>query len=250
MSRIVVNGLMTDYYSIGKGPTVLLLHGWGDSKATFQAIVSRLKDDYRMVALDLPGFGATSPPDKDWGLSDYAKFVARFCDKLQLKPMVVIGHSNGGAIALRAVSTGELSPDRLVLLASAGLRAEHKTRRKALRLLAKAVKLPVLLLPASWQRNLKKRAYALIGSDLFVVENLQGTFKRIMTDDVREDAEKIDIPSLLLYGSNDSVTPPADGEILSDRLHEGKLVVSPGAGHFLHHEKPEEVNRLIEEFLR
>ena len=76
-----------------------------------------------MVAVDLPGFGGSEAPPAAWDLDDYAAFLEAFLRKLALDwPYAIIGHSNGGALAIRALSSGTLKADKLVLLAASGVR--------------------------------------------------------------------------------------------------------------------------------
>lgn len=128
--QVVVDSLLTNYSQTGsKKKQVLLLHGWGDTAKTFKGIERELTRKYQVTALDLPGFGATQIPPDVWGLKDYADFVQAFCTKLKLQPNVVVAHSNGAAVAIKAVSKGKLSPDQLVLIGAAGIRNKEKARK-------------------------------------------------------------------------------------------------------------------------
>lgn len=248
--QIVVNGLLTSYQRSGSGKQLLILHGWGDSSAGWRKFADRLAKNYEVITIDLPGFGGTQVPNGAWDLDDYANFVAAVVDKLDLKLAVLIGHSNGGAIAIRGLSRGVLTASKLVLLASAGIRNEYKGRNKVLRLVTKAGKVVTSPLPKTVKKKLQRKVYATVGSDMLVAEHLQETFKKVVTDDVRADAQKIAIPTLLIYGQNDQSAPVRYGELLHEQMSNSTLEILPGAEHFLHLEQPDEVIRLIEEFLR
>jgi pimeloyl-ACP methyl ester carboxylesterase len=247
--QIVVDNLLATYDKTGHGPVVLLVHGWGDSLQTFSGLADSLENSFTLVSLDLPGFGGTQPPDESWGVDDYARFVSLFLKKSNLKPYAIIAHSNGGTIVIRGLANGDLKAEKLVLLASAGIRDVYKGRRKSLRLAAKAAKVATYPLPKSVQMKIKKKAYKAIGSDLFVAEHLQDTFKRVVTDDVQADARKLHLPTILIYGSKDDATPPKYGELLNNAVTGSTLHIVHGAGHFVHHEQPDEVLRIVEEFL-
>jgi len=105
-------------------------------------------------------------------------------------------------------------------------------------------------LPASVKRKLRRKVYDAVGSDMLVAEHLQETFKRVVTDDVRADAPKVAVPTLLLYGEADRATPVRYGEWFHELIEGSTLEVLPGAGHFVHLDRPHEVMRAIEEFLR
>jgi pimeloyl-ACP methyl ester carboxylesterase len=242
---------MTQYLRGGKGKTVVLLHGWGDAAAGLQPVYDYLRKDYDVIAVDLPGFGGTQAPPQAWGLDDYVTFVRDFLAKAGVKQVYAfVGHSNGGAIAIRGLGNGTLQAEKLVLLASAGIRNEYKGRNKVLRILAKTGKLATKPLPKSMQNKLRRQAYQSIGSDMLVAEHLQETFKRVVTDDVRADAAQIVQPVLLVYGEQDESTPVWYGEQYHELMNESTLEILPGAGHFVHLDRPKDVQKAVTEFLR
>ena len=248
--QVVVDSLITQYSESGAGKTVLLLHGWGDSLAGFRDLQANLSKNYRVIAVDLPGFGQTQQPAGPWNLDDYVKFVQNFLTKLNITPFAIIGHSNGGAIAIRGLASSRIQADKLILLDSAGIRGEYKGRIKAIRLVTKAGKLMTTPLPKGTKQKLRKKVYESIGSDMLVAEHMQETFKNVVTDDVRADAETIVIPTLLIYGSEDTATPPEYGRQFQQRIKGSVFELVPGAGHFVHHDQPAVVFARIEEFLK
>jgi pimeloyl-ACP methyl ester carboxylesterase len=247
--QIIVSDLLTAYQRSGKGKQVLVLHGWGDSSLSWQQLATELSKRYEVILLDLPGFGGSQAPPTAWGLSEYAAFVAAFVQKAGLKLHAVIGHSNGGAIAIRGLAAGLLQADKLILLASAGVRGDYKGRNRALRVVTKTGKLLARPLPVSLQKKLRRKVYQSVGSDMLVAEQLQATFKKIITDDVRADAAQLKLPTLLVYGSGDEQTPPRYGELFHHAIAGSVLEILPGAGHFLQLDRPAEVQKLIEDFL-
>ncbi len=249
--QIVVYGLLTNYGRTGKGKTLVILHGWGDSSVSWAALTHELSKNFEVVVPDLPGFGGSEQPREAWGLDDYANFIAVFLKKLNIKDIyALIGHSNGGAVAIRGLTAGKLDAEKLVLLASAGIRGEYKGRVKALRYITKAGKALTTPLPKSAKDKLRRRVYKSVGSDMLVAEHMQATFKKIVIDDIREDAAKLDVPTLLIYGEADEQTPVRYGELLHELIGGSTLEVLPGAGHFIQIDKPGEVTRAVTEFLK
>ena len=247
--QVVVNGLLANYQQTGKGKTLLVLHGWGDSAKGLTPFIHELSKNYLVTALDLPGFGGSETPQQTWGLTDYAEFVQAFVGKIKLQPDVLVGHSNGGAIAIRALTNG-LSASQLVLVASAGIRGEYKGRLKALRLVTKAGKLATSPLPKRIKHALRRKVYKTVGSDMLVAEHLQETFKKVVQDDVREEASRITLPTLLIYGDHDASTPLRYGEILHQAIQGSRLQVITGADHWLPTENTQEVCNIITEFTK
>lgn len=249
--QIVIDGLLTRYELTGKGKLVLLLHGWGDNSQGFTALQTVLAKHYHVLAPDLPGFGGTQAPDGVWDLDDYAGFLQALLDKLELKqPYGVIGHSNGGALAVRAISLGRLKPKKLILLAAAGVRTNNRFKRLFLKIIAKVGNIATLWLPERQRQNLRKSLYGVAGSDMLAVPELQDTFKKTVRQDVQADAAVIDIPTLLVFADNDDAIPVADGRQYHSLIKGSRLQIIAGAGHFVHHDQPAKVLALVEEFLK
>lgn len=249
--QVVIDTLLTHYETEGTGKLVVILHGWGDSSDGFKRLQKSLAQRHKVTVLDLPGFGKTQAPHQVWGLDDYAVFVAHFLKKIDAGPVkTLVGHSNGGAIVIRGLAKGTLRADRLVLIASAGIRGVYKGRVKVLRYITKAGKALTMPLPNSIKRRLRQKVYKTIGSDMLVAEHLQETFKKVISDDVRLDARKLLLPTLLLYGEDDTETPVWYGETFHELITGSTLTVLPNAGHFVHLDRAADAERLIGEFVR
>lgn len=248
--QVVVDSLLTHYKANGKGRDILLLHGWGDTMEGFNSLQTSLTNKYHIVLVDLPGFGKTQAPQNAWGLNDYANFVGNFLQKMGSKPYAIIAHSNGGAVVLRGLANGVLTTEKLVLLASSGIRDRYKGRNKAIRLVTKAGKIATKPLPASLKKRLRHKVYQTVGSDMLVAEHLQESFKKVVTDDVQPDARKITVPTLLIYGQQDKATPISYGERFHELIKTSRLETIANAGHFILQDQPKLVQDYIEEFLR
>jgi pimeloyl-ACP methyl ester carboxylesterase len=86
---------------------VLLLHGWGANLQTFDGLARPLAPTFRVVRLDLPGFGGTEQPPSDWHIADYAQFVSAFLQKLGVsQPACIIAHSFGGRVTIKGRGAG------------------------------------------------------------------------------------------------------------------------------------------------
>ena len=245
--QLIVQELATTYTRTGTGKPVVILHGWGDSSEGWQSFVRKLSKRYDVIVPDLPGFGGTEPPHEAWNVTSYAQFVRDFLQKLDIKPYAIVGHSNGGAIAVRGVGQGLFVADKLVLLASSGVRNPRASSR--LQVIAKVGKAVSTPLPKRLRSNFRRRLYERVGSDMLVAEHLQDTFKRIVRDDVRADAAYISTPTLLVYGEADTATSPKLGQQLHAAIDGSGFVVLPGAGHFVHVDAAAETQRLVGDFL-
>jgi len=245
--QVVTNGLLTNYFKSGDGKTILLLHGWGDSSATFNKLSEQLGTNFQVLTLDLPGFGGTQRPEAVWDLDNYSEFIAEWLKKIGVSKLYgIVGHSNGGAIAINGLSSQKLSVQKLVLLASSGVRVP----KKSLKVTAKVGKVATAPLPTDLKNKIRKRFYSGIGSEMLLFPEMEQTFRNLVGHDVLAEAEKINIPTLLIYGKNDKDTPPEYGSKFNTVIKNSELKVLPDAGHFVHHDQPEETNRLIMDFLR
>jgi pimeloyl-ACP methyl ester carboxylesterase len=248
--QIIVDDLLTAYDLRGEGRLVVLLHGWGDSSKGLLSLSQVLSNRFQILSIDLPGFGGTQSPKPVWGLDNYAIFLHHTIEKLGLpEPYALVGHSNGGAIAIRAIGMKALSPQKLILLASAGIRTGHTSRKVALKATAKAGRLSTAWLPTKYRKALRGKLYAAAGSDMLLLPELEATFKKVIAQDVQRDAAHIAQPTLLIFAQNDQAVPLENGEKLHTLIKGSQLEVLSDAGHFIHLDQREKVSQLIEGFL-
>ncbi|HEX9153841.1 MAG TPA: alpha/beta hydrolase [Candidatus Saccharimonadales bacterium] len=249
--QVIVDSILTQYVREGKGRTVVMLHGWADSSAGLKALCSSLNKKYDVIAVDLPGFGGTAAPQGAWGLDEYAAFVQHFLQKIGVgDAYALIGHSNGGAMVIRGIANKSLQAEKVVLLASSGIRNVYKGRNRFLRVMAKTGKVFTAPLPAAAKKKIRSKVYKTIGSDMLVAEHMQDTFKKVVTDDVLSDAVQLNMPVLLVYGEDDESTPVWYGQQFHELMVDSTLEILPHAGHFVHLDRPHDVQKAIEEFLR
>jgi pimeloyl-ACP methyl ester carboxylesterase len=246
--KVIVKGLATEYVDEGLGPVLLMLHGWGDSLRSFDLLSHRL-GGYRIVRLDLPGFGNTELPRGEWDVGNYARFVAEFCSKLDIAPQYLLGHSFGGRIIVKGISHAILSAQKLVLIGSAGVADRPTVQNNTFMAIAKVGKLLLKPFPRSWYLNLRKELYNVTGGDYVSAGALSETFVNVINEDLSKDAAQLSEPTLLIWGEDDLVTPVSEGKKLKHLIKNSELHVLHGAGHFVHQQKVEEVAGLIRTFL-
>lgn len=247
----IVDGVDVRFQDGGTGPLVLLLHGWGDTLATFDKLIPELGEK-RFVRLDLPGFGGSELPGELWDVSQYAAFVRHFLDKFGVaEPSVLVGHSFGGRVAIKGIASGLFKPKQLVLIASAGVVARGGARRGVFSLLAKAGKFLTAFPPLSlFRERLRRRLYRLAGSaDYLQAGAMKETFLKVVSENLKADAEKIKIPTLLVWGERDTETPLAEARILEKTIGGARLDIIPEAGHFVHRDMLKETAERIKAFI-
>ncbi|HEX7607853.1 MAG TPA: alpha/beta fold hydrolase, partial [Candidatus Cryosericum sp.] len=137
MASTLVDGIKLAYVDEGCGDPVVLLHGWGGQAASMTPLIVGLRDKYRVLALDLPGFGGTSPPPVPWGTPEYATFVERAVTFLGVTRATYIGHSFGGRIAIWLAAHAPEAVQALVLVDAAGIRPRATFGRRTRQLFYK-----------------------------------------------------------------------------------------------------------------
>lgn len=245
--KVIIQGLVVNYRDEGAGETILFLHGWQDDLHTFDSLTPFFPSR-RLVRLDLPGFGGSEAPKDVWDLDDYVRFIKEFIDKVGIRVDVAAGHSFGGRVIIKGVE--RIGARKVVLIGSAGVAKGRTLRNLLIKLLAKIGGAATYLPPFIFYREkIKRKLYSSIGSDYLDAGSLKGTFLKVISEDLIESSKSIRVPTILIWGSDDRETPLDDGKRMNDAIPGSRLESIPGAGHFVHREKPDEVAKLIKEFI-
>jgi pimeloyl-ACP methyl ester carboxylesterase len=249
-SHLRVAGLRVRCARCGSGDPVLVLHGWGASIEAVRPILAALRDVATAYAVDLPGFGESDPPPEPWSSVEYARFVDALLDALDIDRATVIGHSNGGRVAIRLAVDFPARVDKLVLVNSAGIRPRRTVSRRARVALFKAGKLaaraggrPGAALHARIARRVASADY--LGSG-----PLRGTLVRLVNEDLRDCLPGIRVPTLLVWGDRDRETPLADGRLMEALIPDAGLVSFPDAGHFSYADAPGSFAKVVRYFVQ
>ena len=99
-----VKGLNINYICEGEGDLVLLLHGWGSNITLFRGMIDTLKTQYKVLAMDMPGFGESEEPKEPWCVDDYVDFVLEFLKDYNFDKITLLGHSFGGRVIIKLCS--------------------------------------------------------------------------------------------------------------------------------------------------
>lgn len=241
------------------GPPLLLLHGWGSNAQLMRPLAEAFADAHRVYNIDLPGHGHSPPPPEPWGVPEHADLVAALIEeRIDGEPVTVIGHSNGGRIALYMASTAELKPlvDRLVLISPSGITPERSWRTRLRAGLAKALKAPFEPLPEplrepamDWLRH--SLVWRTLGSsDYNALDGvMRATFVKTVNHHLDGPVHRIDVPTLLFWGDQDTAISRRQMAFLEDAIEDAGLVVLEGAGHYGHLDDPATVISATRYFL-
>ena len=185
-----------------------------------------------------------------WDLDKYVNFVDNFIKKLNLEVYAIVGHSLGGRIIIKGEAENIFKAKKIVLIDSAGITKRKTFRNYFFKIIAKIGKFITAIPPfIFWRENLRKKMYSFAGNDYYTAGVLKNTFLKLINEDLTDNAKNIKMPTLLIWGENDTETPLSDGQNFSRLINGSILEVLKDAGHFAHQEKPKEVAELMRKFL-
>ena len=261
MSVARVRGIELAYEVSGAGAPVVLLHGFPFNRTLWREQTEALRERYTVITIDLRGHGETpATGDAPATMEVMAEDVAALLDELQFERVVLGGLSMGGYVALAFY---RLFPERVRALLLADTRPQADTDearlnredtatrvlREGMQTIGEAM-LPRLLAPAIHAERTEIVAHV---RDMILHTDPQGAAAALRGMAVRRDQtellREIKCPTLIIVGSLDAITTPADAELMQREIRGSRLVVIEGASHVSNLERPAEFNRALEKFL-
>ena len=264
-------GIKINYREMGNGEPIILLHGFGGNLNSWRLISESLAGKNKLFLIDLKGFGLSDKPlDDKYSAGDQADIISDFIRKNKFQNLTLIGHSLGGAIALitfiKLMNEKNNPIKSLILISSPAYkqRVPEFTRLLEIPLLNKLL---LIFLPVHFGTKIvlkrcffddKKISEKIIENYSDFLESA-GSFHALITtakkilpkniDEITSKYKDIKIPVLLIWGENDQTIPLSIGQRLEKDLPNAKLVVIPECGHLPPEEKPQELVKIISEFL-
>lgn len=249
---VQVQGMNVHYRDQGSGPTLVLLHGTSSSLHTWDGWVKHLNHDFRLVRLDLPGFGLTGPhPQGDYSLAAYSEFLHAFAKRLKLNKFHIAGNSLGGAIAVQYTLDHGPNIQKLILIDPAGLPQKNLDSVLNLTRLPGSNIVMQIITPRFLFHQALEDVYA---DDSKISEalvdryfqltlrkgNRRALVQRMNTgiEDLGFRLKQIHQPTLLLWGRQDNWIPPAHALRFHERLATSKVIIYDNAGHLPMEELP------------
>lgn len=230
--------------------TLLCLHGWGGSKASFTELRNALQNtDIRLLTPDLPGFGNEAEPPYPYSVDDYALWVKEYIDNNITGDYQLLGHSHGGRIAIKLTSS-DMShmPTHLYLCAAAGIRHPRHFKRAFGLMLAKAGKIIFSLPVISKLEPLgKKLLYKLVRVHDYerASEVMRKTLIKVSSEDLRPLLKHIPISTDIFWGTKDGMTPFSDAKIMNAEISNSRLHSYENVHHRVHRDRAMEIAAVI-----
>jgi pimeloyl-ACP methyl ester carboxylesterase len=245
-----IDGMDIFYKKAGKGKKIVLLHGWGGRADSFLPVFNYLSLKYEVYAIDFPGFGESSTPDKPWGVEDYKNMLLKFFDRLGIEKASLVGHSFGGRVSIMFSAENPERVEKLVLVDSAGI-IPKRTFKYYFKVYRFKLAKKAFLMFASGKDKQEKldRFYKKYGSsDYKDAGNLRQTFVKVVNQDLRGYLPKIKASTLLIWGENDQDTPLYFAKIMEKEIPDAGLVVFKDAGHYSYLDKLYDFNVIVSKF--
>jgi 3-oxoadipate enol-lactonase len=257
-----VNGIKLYYEDTGSGDkTILLVHGFPLGRRLWEGQIEALRNAYRIVAPDLRGYGDSDAPDDidSYSLELYADDLASLLDELGIEKVVYVGLSMGGYLAFPFLRR---YGDKVEALVLADARAEadppegvekrsaqqEQIRSEGTGGLVEALP-KALLSQTTWDQkpDVVERAKALMKHpDNGWLGSLQAMKTR---PDSSDQLTSISVPTLIIVGEEDGITPPDAARKMHEHIGGSRLVVIPDAGHLSNLESPDAFNGALADFL-
>ncbi len=264
---VTASGVRLRVAEAGSGPTVILIHGLFVDHRSWDLIMPELAESFRVVAPDLPGFGASEKPPPSrfpYGIEAFAEAIADLYAGLELGPAAVVGHALGGAVALTLAARHPELVSRLILIdalcyeSGAGRYGE----------LALLPFVGGLVLKQLWGRGLFRRHFqeTVFGpTSSIAAPRIDRYFDAFNAPAARSSAlatlratvdtrgivaqtPRIQAPTLVIWGRHDRVWPASLGQRLSREIR-GCGFELLDSGHSPHEERPREIVRIVRRFL-
>jgi pimeloyl-ACP methyl ester carboxylesterase len=244
-------------------PVLLLLHGFGSSLQTWDVWAEKLDKKYRVIRLDLPGFGLTGPsPSDDYSELNDLNTLTRFVDSLGITDLSVVGHSMGGKIAWTFAAAHAERVKALVLMAPDGFPQPEAigTKPYAMPAIMGVMKFS---LPKYFVRKSIEPAFVDVNElddqlvnryhDMLRAPGVRAAIlaranQTIYTDPVPR-LKQIKAPTLLIWGEDDKMIPSSNATSYAAVLENSETVLIPKLGHLLHEEHAEIGLAKVTEFL-
>lgn len=260
VKRQNAGGVEIHYFEDGSGPDLVLLHGMFGDYRDWEPVLGLLAERFHVVALDLPGFGASGKPDVAYTGEFFVESLEEFFAGQGLKDIVLAGNSFGGQMAMLYALRHAERVSELVLVDSGGFREVPEGERAMARTILSRenlLNMPPAMIPLIFlkvfvkesverDRYLAKQTAKLQAADYpEYVRALVRSIDLSMATNLLEELPKIKCPVLLISGKEDSVVPPEQSAEAARRLPQARLELMEKCGHMPQLEEPGEFARLV-----
>ncbi|MFA5747210.1 MAG: alpha/beta hydrolase [Candidatus Paceibacterota bacterium] len=254
--KVAIGGVEVNYKVEGEGRPVLILHGWGGSSDSWLKVQEILAGKgFRVLSLDLPGFGKSSDPSHSWNIDDYISLLLKFVEKTGLENFSLVGHSFGGGLAIKLAADHPELVEKLAITGAAVFRSPKRLnwRQRTSLFLARSGALlkGIPLADKTVYPFVRRFVYRFAGVSDYQKANevMRATFRRVNGEDLGKYLPSIKKPVFVIWGGRDRTTPPADAFAIQKAIPGSWIKVIEGSGHSPHLSHPELLAGLLAGFI-
>ena len=254
-----INNQPLNYSERGRGLPLVLVHGFPLDNRIWESQIANLSDKYRVIAPDLPGFGKSQPP-RPFTMQSLADTIHEFATQVKATPFVLAGLSMGGYMSfayerkypttLKALILVDTKAEADTTEGKAGRDKMIQTARTSGSPAIAAAMLPKMLAPQSQQNRpqLVQQVKAIM--EACPPQTIEYALAAMRDrEDYRDCCPSVALPTLIIVGDADAITPPAVAEAMNKSIPHSKLTIIKGAGHLSTMEQPEQINQAMRQFL-
>jgi pimeloyl-ACP methyl ester carboxylesterase len=269
LRQVEIDGRQVNYADIGSGSgaPVVFVHGLGGRWQNWLENMPRAALERRVLAIDLPGFGASEMPNREISIAGYGRCVARFCEALELGPVALVGNSMGGFISAEVAISYPERADRLVLVSAAGISITHLRRRPALTAMrvvaavgsrtaarSRDVVVRPRLRHLALQTIVRHPTRLRADTTLELVQSagrpgFVPAMQALLDYDFKDRIPEIGCPTLIVWGGEDMLVPVRDADEFERLIPDARKVIMEDTGHVPMVERPRTFNDRLMEFL-
>ena len=225
------------FLSRGEGEPLLFLHGYLSCKESFLPQIEYFSRFYRVIAPDFPGMGGAESLQTPMSVDDYTDWTEAFMRAQGIENPLVIAHSFGGRVAVKLLARGKVKG--AVLTGCAGIVPKRTLRYK---LKVRTYRICRKIAPWYAEKHFGSAEYRSLSPVM------RESYKKIVNEDLREEAKTIDRPVLFINGDKDGETPVSSAKIYTACVKNSRLFIMKDCGHFAHLENPLAFQLAAEEF--
>jgi pimeloyl-ACP methyl ester carboxylesterase len=269
LHRVELPGATVNYAEIGEGDPVVFVHGITSSWQAWLENLPHFGRTHRAIALDLPGFGASPMPSWPIDMPAYGRLLHYFCKKLGLdRGVTLVGNSMGGLVAAEAVLSDPNRFDRLVLVSAAGFintwlpHQRGKATSRAWNTFGRSFGAAACFVVSHRRARYAMFRFAIrypsrLSKELLWEQMASGlpcpgfadALDAVIEYDARDRLEEIQIPVMIVWGTDDWVIPSVAAHSYQRRIPHSRLEIFERTGHVPQMERPARFNALLDDFL-
>lgn len=263
---VEVDGIKLHYQEKGEGTPLVLIHGYTSLSYTWKDVFEPLSKHFRVIAVDLKGFGFSEKPDGNYRRSEQAVLVRNFLKTLKIEKAWFAGNSMGGEVSINVALQEPNLVEGLILISSSGVTIEKKgtespSSRFDIPFVGRALASIALLSDGIVRQGLERSYFDdnKITDEAVVIYHLplktnngqRAAFlakRQWDSESVEANLGKINVPTLIIWGDKDEVTPLEGGKKINSLIKDSEIVVFENVGHLPQEETPKKVAEEILKF--